>query len=84
MTETTLSVKVALNMLSSVKPAAPRADWAGAADAVSAPANKTAAMAAAPRMPALADGARAAKQAQPQADGACRLAACGNRARPAA
>src|SRR5215470_18300228 len=52
-TETSLSVNVALSMLPARAPAAPRADWAGAADAVSAPANKTA-TAAAPMIPALA------------------------------
>src|SRR5215472_9329565 len=54
-TETSLSVKVALSMLSAGEPAAPRVDWAGAADAVSELPNKTAAIAAAPMIPALAD-----------------------------
>src|SRR5262249_56793293 len=34
-TDTSLSVKVALSMLLAGEPTAPRADWAGAADAVS-------------------------------------------------
>ena len=44
-----LSVKVAWSLPSAGEPTAPRADWAGAADAVSAPASRTAAVTAVAR-----------------------------------